>query len=147
MRTSAASTGISLAFLIALSSSNVQAQRAAVETVRFEAASVGRQMTYNIILPVGYDIAANEERQYPTLYLLHGYGNSYEGWSRFMGVPSYAPRYELIIVMPDAGNSYYVNWAENGSGQSNAWEDYITQMSSVTWRRAIAHCLRGRGGR
>ena len=42
-----------------------------------------------------------------------------------MGIPSYAPRYELIIVMPDAGNSYYVNWAEGDS--TDAWEDYITQ--------------------
>ena len=101
------------------------AQRAPVETVRFHANAVDREMTYDIILPSGYRDAANRDLQYPTLYLLHGYGNGYEGWSRFMGIPSYAPRYELIIVMPDAGNSYYVNWAEGDS--TDAWEDYITQ--------------------
>jgi len=118
---------LSALFLIFSLSSDARAQRAVVETVRFEADSVGRQMTYNIILPSGYENAANRDRQYPTLYLLHGYGNSYEGWSRFMGVPSYALQYELIIVMPDAGNSFYVNWAESSGGVANAWEDYITQ--------------------
>ena len=119
--------GLLAIFLICLLSSDARAERAVVETVRFEADSVGRQMTYNIILPPGYENAANRDRQYPTLYLLHGYGNSYEGWSRFMGVPSYALQYELIIVMPDAGNSFYVNWAESSGGVANAWEDYITQ--------------------
>ena len=27
--------------------------------------------------------------------------------------------------MPDAGNSWYVNWAEGEEGQKNAWEDYM----------------------
>lgn len=103
------------------------AQRASVDTVRFFAASVDRDMTYNIILPDGYDDEANLARQYPTLYLLHGYGNNYQGWTRFMGIPTYAPAYELIIVMPDAGNSYYVNWAQTTDGQANAWEDYLTK--------------------
>jgi S-formylglutathione hydrolase FrmB len=32
---------------------------------------------------------------------------------------------DLIIVMPDAGNSWYLNWAESSEGQKNAWEDMI----------------------
>ena len=31
--------------------------------------------------------------------------------------------YDLIVVMPDAGNSWYVNWAKSEDGQKNNWED------------------------
>ena len=44
-----------------------------------------------------------------------------------MGVPEYASQYDLIVVMPDVGNSWYVNWAESEGGEKNDWEDYITK--------------------
>ena len=31
----------------------------------------------------------------------------------------------MIIVMPDAGNSWYVNFAQSEGGQKNDWEDHI----------------------
>ncbi len=105
----------------------VSAQRLPVEHVRFHAPSVDREMTFAVILPEGYELPENRDRRYPTLYLLHGYGNSYEGWSRFMGIPTYARDHELIIVMPDAGNSYYVNWAETDAGRAENWEDYVVR--------------------
>jgi putative tributyrin esterase len=58
------------------------------------------------------------------LYLLHGLTSNYTHWA-LMGVPEYAARYDMIVVMPDVGNSWYVNWAENLEGQKNNWEDYI----------------------
>ena len=42
-----------------------------------------------------------------------------------MRVPEYAANYDLIVVMPDAGNSWYVNWAESEGGEKNDWTDYI----------------------
>ena len=42
-----------------------------------------------------------------------------------MGVPEYARAYDLIVVMPDAGNSWYVNWAKSEDGQKNRWEDCL----------------------
>jgi putative tributyrin esterase len=103
------------------------AQRAPVETVQFIAASVGREMRYNVILPSGYADPANAERRYPTLYLLHGAGNNYLSWTRFLGVGLYAVDYEMIIVMPDAGTTWYVNWARSDDDRLNAWEDYIVR--------------------
>src|SRR5262249_11917599 len=41
------------------------------------------------------------------------------------GVPAYAKNYKLIVVMPDGGNSWYVNWAQSEEGQKNQWEDAI----------------------
>ncbi len=103
------------------------AQRAPVETVQFYAESVGRVMKYNIILPPDRDAPANADRLYPTLYLLHGGGNNFQGWTRFLGVSSYALNYEMIVVMPDVGNSSYVNWVQTDDDRKNAWEDHIVE--------------------
>lgn len=97
------------------------AERAAVTTVEFDAPSVGRTMKYNVILPKDY---ASSDTRYPVLYLLHGLTSNYAAWA-FMGVRDYAGLYDLIIVMPDAGNSWYTNWAQSEGGQKNDWEDYM----------------------
>src|SRR5262249_59166308 len=33
--------------------------------------------------------------------------------------------FDLIVVMPDVGNSWYVNWAKSDGDQKNRWEDFI----------------------
>ena len=97
------------------------AQAPPVKTVEFDSPSVGRKMKYNIVLPEKYDQSTD---RYPVLYLLHGYSSNYTAWAR-MGVPAYARNYKLIVVMPDVGNTWYVNWAKSDEGQKNAWEDAI----------------------
>jgi putative tributyrin esterase len=94
-----------------------------VKTVEFSGESVGRKMKYNIVLPADYE---QSTKRYPVLYLLHGLTSSYTAWAR-MGVPEYARNYELIVVMPDVGNSWYVNWAQSEDGQKNRWEDFIVK--------------------
>jgi putative tributyrin esterase len=94
-----------------------------VQTVEHQADSVGRKMKYNIVLPAGYDGSTD---RYPVLYLLHGLTSNYTAWA-YMKVPEVAANYKLIIIMPDVGNSWYVNWAENDAGQKNNWEDYIVK--------------------
>lgn len=95
-----------------------------VHTVEFYSPAVERTMKYNIVLPEGYE--ASDER-YPVLYLLHGLTGNYTNWSG-SGAAFYAGvAGDLIIVMPDAGNSWYVNYAENEKGQRNDWEDHIVK--------------------
>ena len=45
-------------------------------------------------------------------------------WAR-LKVSEYARAYDLIVVMPDAGNSWYANWAGGEDAQKDAWEDCI----------------------
>lgn len=113
------------AVLLALLSTTAFAQQPAnLTTVEFASPAVDRTMKYNIVLPPDY---ATSDERYPVLYLLHGVGQNYTSWSR-MGVPFYAELIgDLIVVMPDGGNSWYVNWAESADGQKNAWEDHIIQ--------------------
>jgi S-formylglutathione hydrolase FrmB len=92
-----------------------------VKTVEFDGKSVGRKMKYNIALPAKYDQGTD---RYPVLYLLHGLTSNYTAWAR-LGAGDYARAYDLIVVMPDVGNSWYVNWAKSEDGQKNAWEDFI----------------------
>ena len=115
------------------------AQTPELLTVEFYSPAVDRDMKYNILLPSDY--AASTER-YPVLYLLHGLTQNYTAWGLANGTPFYASLYDdLIVVMPDGGNSWYANWAESTGGQTNNWEDHIVVdvMSHVDWNfRTIA---------
>lgn len=95
-----------------------------VKSVAFDAPSIGRKMTYSITLPADY--ATSGEKRYPVLYLLHGFTSHYLAWAA-LGAPRAAEGLDLILVMPDAGNSWYANWAESSEGQKNAWEDYMVK--------------------
>ena len=87
------------------------AQDLELRTVDFFSPSVERAMKYNIVLPRGYETSSE---RYPVLYLLHGLTQNYTAWGLTNGTPFYAGLYDdLIVVMPDGGNSWYVNWAEN----------------------------------
>jgi S-formylglutathione hydrolase FrmB len=98
-------------------------QAANVKTVEIDGESVGRKLKYNIALPAKYDQTTD---RYPVLYLLHGYSSNYTAWAR-LGAGEYARAYDLIVVMPDVGNSWYVNWAKSEDSQKNNWEDFVTK--------------------
>lgn len=90
-------------------------------TVDFNAAHLdGKEMKFNVILPVDY--AGEADRRFPVLYLLHGFYGNYEDWCANTGLVGYAKSYEEIIVMPDGGNNWYVN---SYSDPKARWEDYI----------------------
>jgi putative tributyrin esterase len=95
-----------------------------LKSVAFDAPSVGRIMTYRVALPADYE-SANDKR-YPVLYLLHGLTSNYTAWAK-LGAAKAAEGLDLIVVMPDAGNSWYANWAQSDDGQKNAWDDYIVK--------------------
>lgn len=114
----------SLTLLGAVRPVAAQPKPPAVRTVTLDAPSIGRKTAYNIILPADYDTAG--DKRYPVLYLLHGLTGNYTGWAA-MGAGRAAEGLDLIVVMPDGGNSWYLNWAESGEGQRNAWDDFITK--------------------
>lgn len=93
-----------------------------LKVVEFEAPAIGRMTKYMVLLPEGYD--DHPDKRYPVLYLLHGFSQNYTVWP-IMGLAQHAAPYDLIVVMPDAGNSWFINWAESEDGQLNNWEDFI----------------------
>ena len=113
---------IALVLTVALAAS-AAAQALDLRTVEFNSPAVGRMMKYNILLPRNYTTSTD---RYPVLYLLHGLTQNYTVWGLQNSAPFYAGLFDdLIIVMPDGGNSWYVNWAVNEGGQKNNWEDHI----------------------
>lgn len=95
-----------------------------LQTVEFYSPAVQRTMKYDIVLPPGYE---EGDKHYPVLYLLHGYMQNYTVWGRNLGAAFYARSLgELILVLPDAGNTWFVNYAEDIEGK-NRWEDYLIE--------------------
>jgi putative tributyrin esterase len=142
LQTSARTVAVSAALLttlVAFTAAPVAAQPLALDTVEFFSPAVDRAMKYNIVLPRGYE---ESTQRYPVLYLLHGLTQNYTAWGLSNGTPFYAGLYDdLIVVMPDAGNSWYVNWTAEEDGQKNNWEDHIITdvINHVDWNfRTIA---------
>ena len=83
----------------------------------------GRSMKYTVWLPAGYD----EKKTYPFLYLLHGAGDDNNSWISKGGADRIANKYladegvPMVIVMPDAQMSFYIN-------TETATEAYIMSM-------------------
>ncbi len=92
-----------------------------VQDVTFTSKSLGRDSKYRIILPPDYN---HTTHRYPVLYLLHGVFGGSENWETLTGVSRYAATAGLVIVMPDAGNSWYVNSA---TSPSDCFEDFLVQ--------------------
>jgi len=72
-----------------------------------------REWRYTIYLPPGYD---DQERAYPTVYLLHGYGGDDANWVRYGDAAMTADSLiaadaipPMILVMPDGRNSWWVD--------------------------------------
>lgn len=107
----------------------------------FAAASFGgKRMRYHVLLPVGYDAA----RQYPVFWLLHGYGGNDANWVDLTKLVHDAAPFQMIVVMPAVGDSWYVNAAHDSAQRV---EDYMVRelpaevakhYSIDTTRQAIA---------
>ncbi|MBI2512776.1 MAG: esterase family protein [Opitutae bacterium] len=104
-------------------------------------AALGHALGFLVYLPAGYDAAP--ARTYPTLYLLHGRGDSMQAWRQakplldaLIADGKIPP---LIAVMPDAPSSrragYYVDSQFAGTDQLPAGEAVETALT----RDLIAH--------
>jgi len=93
--------------------------------------SLGRTMKISVLLPSNYD----SKRYYPVLYLLHGYGGSNEDWCARTKLSVYLKGMPLIVVMPDAEGSWYVN---SYTEPRDKFEDYIVNDVPYYIRRMYA---------
>jgi putative tributyrin esterase len=80
--------------------------------------SLGRMKKVSVLTPAKYDPRIH----YPVLYLLHGYGGSHDNWKTATKISDYVRDVPMIVVMPDAENSWYANSAAD---PNDRFEDYI----------------------
>ncbi|MFM7193196.1 MAG: alpha/beta hydrolase [Bacteroidota bacterium] len=97
------------------------------ESLSLTSAVLGKEVEYSLWLPPDYD---QSSRRYPVLYLLHGYSDDETGWTQFGEVKAIADRQlskeemtAMIIVMPDAGVTWYIN---SSDGKVN-YEDFFVK--------------------
>jgi S-formylglutathione hydrolase FrmB len=89
-----------------------------MQDVTFYSAALRRQMPYRVYLPTRLPSG----QLLPVVYLLHGGGDDFHSWSNNSAVAEYA-RSNLILVMPDGDESYYMNEVE---APEKRYKDCIT---------------------
>jgi putative tributyrin esterase len=92
-----------------------------ITTIKFMSESLGQERTVNVLLPPDYETST---RRYPVLYLLHGLGDNHSAWAYMTNLSGYAAHHSIIIVMPDASRSWYVNSAADPKAR---FEDFIAK--------------------
>jgi putative tributyrin esterase len=104
----------------ALNASSARHQNTLVKDSVFHSAALQRDMRYRVLLPRDY----NKGGRFSVLYLLHGLYGDYLNWDTRTGLENYARNLHLLIVMPDADDSWYTNSA---TVPSDEFEDYIAK--------------------
>lgn len=97
-------------------------------TLTIQSSMLDRMIHYSVYLPPGY---TTSNINYPVLYLLHGMTEDHRTWAK-MGtkdvMDSYINKDEskpMIVVMPQAFNSFYINSIDEATGISLNYEDFL----------------------
>jgi enterochelin esterase-like enzyme len=116
-----------LVFALTLTSYAQVSHGVVKEGLTIDSKILNKKVRYTIYLPFDYE---SSSRVYPVVYLLHGYTDNDMGWIQFgeanlIADEGIAKREipPMIIVMPDAGASWYIN-NYNGSVR---YEDFFIQ--------------------
>jgi enterochelin esterase-like enzyme len=114
-----------------------------IVTREFDSPALGRKWSYVVYLPSGYE---SSNLHYPVLYLLHGHGGGMYDWVNKGHIQSTADALiasgeipPAIIVMPDAGMTWYVDRQEHM--ESAVIRDLIPEVQRQF------HALDSRAGR
>ena len=102
-----------VALVLALS---LPAAASIVITREFDSTALQRKWSYAVYLPDGYETS---NLKYPVLYLLHGHGQDLYAWVNFGHIQpttdeliAHGEIPPAIIVMPDAGTTWFVDRKE-----------------------------------
>ncbi len=85
--------------------------------INFYSHQLRKNTNVTIVLPYGNwqdidstsDLSEYGKKEYPSLYLLHGYQGDNLSWLRNSEVEKFAERHQCIVIMPSGDNSFYIN--------------------------------------
>ncbi|SEJ48055.1 S-formylglutathione hydrolase FrmB [Dyadobacter sp. SG02] len=99
-----------------------QVQAAQVDTVEVNSAVMKKNLKVVVVRPAGY----NTGKEFPVVYLLHGYSGNHANWvTKAPAIQQAADQYNMIIVCPDGGfSSWY--WDSPVDPQSQ-FETYVSK--------------------
>jgi len=96
------------------------------DTVVTYSAAMQKNIKAVVITPDNYD----KTKQYPVVYLLHGYSGNYAGWAKAAAVTQAPDQYNQIVVCADGGfSSWY--W-DSPVDPSYRYETYVSK-ELVDW--------------
>lgn len=103
----------------------------------FESEYLATNTDVNIVLPDKPRALTPAEfygsgKKYKVLWLLHGTFGDYTDWIRKSNIELYACEKDLIVVMPSANNSNYVNWPNFCTGY-NAWDYLFEELMPLVY--------------
>ena len=127
---------ITIVAIIAFSVTQMMAQGKVLESKTIESKVLAKQVKYSVYLPPDYEMS---NRSYPVLYLLHGYTDNETSWIQFGQINEIADKLiangtiaPMIIVMPDGGNSFYINDASGKQPYEKMFfEEFIPQIEKT----------------
>ncbi len=118
--------------------------RAEVRSGQFQSEALGREVSYVVDLPPGYD--ASPTRRYPVVYALHGLFEGPGFWER-RGLAELVAQLrekkaipEFLIVAVDGGNSFFVN------SKVGRYQDLVTRDLPAYVEKTF-RVIPGRAGR
>lgn len=77
----------------------------APQTIKVKSPSMNREIPIMVILPDSYQ---SGEKEYPVIYLLHGFGGNYRMWFDIKpNLPEIATQNDVIFVLSDGATSWY----------------------------------------
>ncbi len=109
----------------------------------FESPALGGPMRFSIYLPPSYHEAAEADRRYPVVYLLHGVGDDERSWPVFGRVEETLDRLiraeglkPFIVVMPSGTRSWWVDSGDIGGpgNYGSAVRDDLPLHVEARWR-------------
>lgn len=140
-----------LPILLSLFFINGYAQQGTVkESLKVKSTILGKEVEYNIYLPADYD---KSNRNYPVLYLLHGYTDDETGWTQFGEAHMIADKTiqsgeaaPMIIVMPDGGVSWYINSFDGKTKYEDFFVKEFIPFIDATYRTRVKKNYRAIAG-
>lgn len=103
--------------------------------------AVGRPVAVRLLLPGRF--AADPDRRWPVLYLLHGCCDSYVAWMRSTDVAELTRPADVLVAMPEGGAvGFYSDWR-----RGPAWETFHTgelpRLLAAEYRAADRQVIAG----
>jgi enterochelin esterase-like enzyme len=139
-----------LMFLSQLSLAQTVPSGKTEESLVMKSSILNRNVRYSIYLPPGYQ---SSNLKYPVVYLLHGYTDDETGWIQFGEANQLADKAiasgempPMIIVMPDAAVTWYVNDYKNKERYEDMFIQELIPFIDATYRTRNKREFRGISG-
>jgi len=130
--------------LLGLAAGTMMAKASTLEEMSFPSKALGRSLTVSVYRP---DTPA-PQNGWPVLYLLHGLDGNNRDWSILANIKSTLDGmiksgriHPMLVVMPSAGNSWYVDSADV-KGPGNYETALLNDLPNAFEKRFAPHCER-----